>query len=171
MSTKTRNLTLSALFAALTVAALYISAFWPAMQLSIAAFASIFTAAAVVEAGLGAGVSVFIVSSALGALLLPDKWPILPYVLFFGYYPVIKSIFERLRNRVIEWILKLSVFNAALTVIWFLFRELVFGTALAGINTILIYLGGSAVFAVFDYGFSKLIWLYECRIGKYRKRK
>ncbi len=33
------------------------------------------------------------------------------YLLFFGFYPVVKSLLERLHSRVLEYILKILLFN------------------------------------------------------------
>ena len=164
-------MTLPALFSALAAGSLYIASLWPTGQPGLAAVASLFVAAAVIETGLGSGLSVFIVSSALGMLIVPDRTAPLLFVLFFGYYPLVKSLSERLRGAVRPWILKLAVFNAALTVAWFLLTELVagfLGDFTPGLW--LIYLAGNIVFVVFDYGYTKLIWFYINRVSKHFKR-
>jgi len=169
MNKKTRNMTLSALFAALTVISLYIASIWPTGQLGLVAVASLFVAAAVIDIGIGSGVSVFIVSSVIGMLILPNRMAPGLFIMFFGYYPVIKSLIERLRGTALQWILKLAVFNGALTVIWFLMRNVIIGFAGEIDNLLLIYIGGSVVFVIFDYGFTKLIWFYINRVSKYNR--
>ena len=166
MSKKTRKLTLSALFAALSVASLYIASVWPTGQYGIVAFASLFVAAAVIDIGPAYGFYVFIVSSALGMLILPNKAAPLLFILFFGYYPVVKSIVEKIGNRVVQWFLKLAVFNAALSVIYLFLKDMLLGFSerIPGVFTI--YLLGSAVFALYDYGFSNALRLYKERISK-----
>jgi hypothetical protein len=145
---------------------LYVASVWPTGRIGLVAAASLFAAAAVIEAGLGPGAYVYIISSVIGMLILPNRSAPLLYVLFFGYYPVVKSLIERLGPKPLQWALKLLVFNAALTVAWFLLRELVFDLGDDMPNVIFIYLGGSAVFALFDYGFTKLIWFYIERVSK-----
>jgi len=170
MSKKTRVITLSALFSALAVISLSIASVWPTGQLGLVAVSSLFTAAAVIEAGIAPGIYVFIVSSALGMLILPNKAAPLLYLLFFGYYPVIKSLIERNANKLIQWALKLLVFNAALTAIWFLFRELIIGFATITPGAAILYPGGNIVFVLFDYGYSKVVWFYINRVSKFRAR-
>ena len=167
MGKKTRKMTLSALLAALTVVLLYIASIWPTGQLGLVAAASLFAAAAVIEAGLGSGISVFIVSAVLGMLIVPNRAAPLLYILFFGWYPVVKSLIERLRGNVRQWVLKLLVFNASLTIIWFMLRHLIIGFLGDTSNVILAYLGGNVLFVVFDYGFTKLIWYYINRVSKF----
>ena len=92
MSKKTRRITLAAVFTALTLIFLYLANILPAVRLGFTAAASLFAVAAVIETGIVSALFVFVGSSVIGALLLPDKTAVITYVLFFGYYPVIKSL-------------------------------------------------------------------------------
>ena len=166
MSRKTRTLALCALFSALVYIFLYIASIWPTGQLGFVAAASLFVAAAVIEAGAVPALYVFIVSAALSLLLTPGRSPPLLFISFFGYYPIVKSLVERLRWVVLQWALKLLVFNISLTVVWFIFKEWVYDFSGLNIHIVLVYLGGSAVFVLFDYGFSKVIWFYINRIAR-----
>ena len=157
---------MSALFSALCLVSLYIAAVWPTGQLGIAAFASLFVAAAVIETGFGYSISVYIVSSALGMLLLPNKIPPLLFVLFFGFYPILKNLFERLGSLFAQWLLKLVVFNASLTVMIFLIGELFVAFTSLRFGLVMLYVAGNAVFALFDYGYSKVVLFYMDRIHK-----
>jgi len=169
MNKKTRDLTLSALFAALTVVSLYIASIWPTGQLGLVAVASLFVAATVIEIGIGSGLSVFVLCSIVGMLILPNRTAPLFFIAFFGFYPIIKSLIERLRGTALQWVLKLAVFNASLTVMWFLMRSLIIG-AIANIDgMLLIFIAGNVAFIVYDYGFTKLIWFYINRISKFNR--
>ena len=170
MTQKTRAISLSALLSALTVVSLYFASVWPTGLFGLVAFSSLFSAAAVIESGVVYGIYVFVVSSALGMLILPDKAAPLLFILFFGYYPVIKSLIERIKSIPIQWVLKLVVFNAALTVLWFFLKDLFFDFGENTPGVIIIYLLGSAVFAVFDYGYSKVLLFYIDRVSKYTKK-
>ena len=168
MNKKTRTLTLGALFSALTVIILYVASIWPTGQLGLVAVASLFTAAAVIETGLISGVYVYIVCSVLGLLIIPDRVAVFLYILFLGYYPVVKSIIERNKRTVVQWVLKLLVFNSALFVIWFFVMRAALGFA-GGLSpgyVTLLFLGGNVAFVVFDFGFTKLIWFYITRISR-----
>ena len=171
MTQKTRAISLSALLSALTVVSLFFASVWPTGLFGLVAFSSLFVAAAAIESGIVYGIYVFVVSSALGMLILPDKAAPVLFILFFGYYPVLKNLFERVKPAPVQWILKLAVFNAALTVLWFLLKDLFFsfGEDMPGI--ILIYLMGNAVFAVFDYGYSKVLLFYMDRVSKYKNKQ
>lgn len=55
---------------------------------------------------------VYFATSFLSMLLLTDKEAALTYVLFFGYYPIIKDTIEKL-PKLAAWILKIVLFNLA----------------------------------------------------------
>jgi hypothetical protein len=139
-------------------------------MLGLTALASVFAAAAVIEAGLASGLYVYAVSSALGMLLLPDKAAPILYMVFFGYYPVVKSLIERGRGASLKWILKLSVWTAAFAAVWLLLRAFIFGGDTAMPSVFIAYPIATAVFVLFDYGFTKLIAFYIARVSKYLRK-
>lgn len=165
MNVKTRNLTLGALFSALAVVLLYIASVWPTGQLGLTAVASLFVAAAIIESGLSFGIYVYVVSSIIAFLLVPNRMTAFLFILFFGYYPILKSLIERKGHLVIQILLKLAVFNLSLTLIWILFHELFLGLIPFDLYPVFIYLIGNVVFLLYDYGFSKLVWLYDTEIA------
>ncbi|HHT16391.1 MAG TPA: hypothetical protein GXZ77_01535 [Papillibacter sp.] len=169
MRRRTFVVTITGLLTALSVIALYLSSAFPNAKLSLAAVASLFAASALIEAGIGAAAFVFVGSAILSYLLLPAKDGVLLYVLFFGYYPVVKSLAERLRNRVLEWAIKLLVFNGALTVLWLFLRGL-FAPNVAVLSPIIVYLIANAAFCVFDLGLTRLLFIYARRVSKFLRK-
>jgi hypothetical protein len=149
---------------------LYLASILPTVRLGFTAAASLFAVAAVIEAGIVSAFFVFIGSSIIGALLLPDKTAVIIYVLFFGYYPVIKSLAEKSRSMLLNWALKLAVFEAAFTLTWFLFRSLIFNVKVLWMPVIVVYLIGTSAFLVFDIGLTRLIGFYIIRISKNTRR-
>ena len=170
MNKKTRIITISALFSALATVSLYIASVWPTGQLGLAAFSSLFVAAGVIEAGLKPGIYIYIISSAISLLILPDRSAPLLFVLFFGYYPVIKSLIERIGSAILRWLIKFFVFNASLSVIYFLLSNLIFDLQGRTPGITVLYLGGNIIFALFDHGFTKVIWFYINRLSNESNR-
>ena len=162
----TRLITVSAVMTALSVVSVYLGSVFPTGQLGFAAISSLFVIAAVVECGLKGGIFVYIGSAALTLLLVPDKSTALLFALFFGYYPVIKSLAERPKSRVLEWIIKLCLLNAALSVLLFLFKLTIFDYSVINGSTPLIYLLANIVFVLYDIGVSRLIFIYVNKISK-----
>ena len=155
-----------AVMAALSVVFIYLASVFPTGRLGFVAVSSLFGIAAVIESGMIAGVMVYIVSSLLALLLVPNKLIALIYVMFFGYYPVLKSLAERVKSRVLEWAIKLAVFNGALTLMMLTIKGILIPQAAESIPMAVIYIGVNIVFAVFDFGVTKLIAFYLNRISK-----
>ncbi len=168
MKKNTKTITICAMMIALSLVFMYIGVLLPSGRAGFMAVASLFTLAAVIECGYVPALCVFAASSILGFLIMPDKAPIMFYILFFGYYPVIKSLCEKLKSRVPEWIIKLAVFNIALTVMVIFFRELLmmsFLDRLSGAALIaVIYILMNIIFVIYDYGVSKLVQFYMYNI-------
>ena len=145
--------------AALSLIALYLSAVSPTARMGIVAIAGLFPAGAVVSAGLKAGFFCYGAAGLLGLLLVPDKANALLYLLFFGLWPMLKSLLERIPARPLEWLCKLAVFNAVLT----LFLPFLPETLQA---PWMVYAAGNAAFVIYDVGFSKLISFYVARVDR-----
>ena len=153
--------------AALSLIALYLSAVSPTARMGIVAIAGLFPAGAVVSAGLKAGFFCYGAAGLLGLLLVPDKANALLYLLFFGLWPMLKSLLERIPARPLEWLCKLAVFNAVLSLFWFglpsLFLPFLPETLQA---PWMVYAAGNAAFVIYDVGFSKLISFYVARVDR-----
>ena len=108
-------MTTTAMLTALALVFLVLSAVVPTMRLALVAISGLVTAAAIIESGVAAGITVFIATSVLGFIISPLRGNVLVYCLFFGYYPILKGFIERLRPIYLEWILKLILFNISLT--------------------------------------------------------
>jgi hypothetical protein len=169
MRAKTRNISITSLLIALTVVLLYIASIIPSARIAAVAVAGLMTAAAVIECGILSAVACFACSSILAMLLLPLKSVALLYILFFGYYPIIKSLTERLDKRVLEWAIKIAVFNASLTLVYFLWKSgFMTGIDLEAWMISLLYAAGNLIFVLYDIAFSALAGQYTERIHKKR---
>jgi len=156
---------------ALSVIAMYGASVIPTGQLGVLAAASLFGVAAVVEGGIPAGAAVYGGSSLLGFLLVPNKNAVLLYLLFFGYYPILKAWAEKRKSRMAEWLIKLAVVNAALAVIFFAVSVVFIDLSKLGGSYAAAFLLCNAVFILFDIGVSRLTAFYVTRIsGRIRRR-
>lgn len=114
---------------------------------------------------------VYAAVSLLSIFVVPDKEAAVFYVAFFGYYPIIKSALEKHLNIVIEWVVKLIIFNAS-TVAGYFFTIYVLGipfdeTGEFGRYGIMIMLAlANAVFIAYDVMLTRFITLY---LKKFRR--
>lgn len=158
---------LSAMLTALSLALLYMAALMPSGRMGLTAAAGFFPAAAVVSCGLPAGFLCYGGTAILALLLLTDKGLALLYLLFFGLYPVLKGVIERIRRLPLELLLKLLFFNGVFSLVLLGFSALFFSlVAWEGLPLWGLYLAGNGVFLLYDFGFSKVISFYRQRVDR-----
>ena len=154
------------------LAVLWMACLTPSGRTGITAAAGLFPVAAVLLAGRTAGWLCWAVIALLGLLLLPNKAVSLMFALFLGLYPVAKSRLEQLRQRGLEWVLKLLLFNGAFLLLWYGLRGLL-GLSLpewlAG-RTWLVLPAANLVFVCYDIGLPKLIALMTARLCRRGRR-
>ena len=170
MNKRTQLITTSALLISLSMVFLYLSTFFPTMQLCFVAAASLFVVAQVIESGLAGGTFVFVGSCILGFIIVPDKTSVILYALFFGYYPIVKSFAERYDNVIVRWVIKLIVMNAALAVILIFFGELIFAMSEFEYGLWVFVALFELAFILFDIGVTRLIGFYMVRIHKKNRK-
>lgn len=113
---KTKRLAMSALLAALGVVAISVGSFIQVMDISMAVIASVFGIFAVIEYGGSYPWLIYAVTGVIALVVSPySKEAAAMYVLFFGYYPIIKEKLEK-KRRLVSWILKEVIFNIALAI-------------------------------------------------------
>ena len=167
-----RSVALGGVLAAGSLAVLWLACVAPSGRLGLTAAAGLFPMAGVLAAGRAAGYLCWAAAGLLGLLLLPDKGVALLYLIFLGIYPVVKSRIESLGRLGPEWALKLLLFNGALTLFWFALRGLFLPSLpqWLGENSLLLYGVGNVVFAAYDVGLSRLVALFQTRLGPGRRR-
>ena len=164
--TRTKKIALGASLSALCFAALYIGSVLEVLDLSSCLLGSMVITVIVIEAGAPIGWLSYFAVSVISLVLLPYKLPALLFALFAGYYPMIKQKAEPL-GRVVPWIIKLASFNVALTLTVILCEKVFsLGEHFFALSPLL-YVGGNAIFVLYDIALTRLIIFY---IFKLRKR-
>lgn len=112
MKNKTKNTAICGLMTALSVVLMMLTTLIPVFMYVIPIITGLLVlfVADVTDKKWGTGV--YFSTAFLSLLLITDKEAALTYALFFGYYPLIKDLLEKL-PRFISWILKLLIFNLA----------------------------------------------------------
>lgn len=82
--------------AALGLVLMFMTALIPFGTYAFPTFAGILTVVIVIEIGYGYAVAVYAATAILSFLLVPDKEAALMYAIFFGFYPILKGLIERL---------------------------------------------------------------------------
>lgn len=172
------KISFGAILAALALVLLFIGGITSVLDLASAALASFCVIFAVIEMGYGSAFLVYAAASALGLMLLPAKTPVMFFAVFFGYYPIIKSLAERL-STALSYVLKLLSYSAAFAAMTLLSLITVTDDISNGFSLtavyIILYFVCAAVFTVYDLALTRMISLYirslrkRLDIGRYKK--
>ncbi len=147
---------------------MFLTSLIPIGTYALPALAGVLLIAVVVELGVSWAWPVYLASSLLSLLVAGDKEAAMLYAVFFGYYPILKAIFERIKQRLLAYLLKFAVFNAAMILGYFL-SIWVLGVpkdsfTLFGVSLPVVFLVlGNIVFLVYDYAVSTLVVTYYHR--------
>ena len=170
-----RRVTLCAMFCALGVVLMYLGSIIEVLDLSTAVLASLLGVIVVIEYGGPWPWAVWGVTGVLSLILLPNKLPGVMYVLFFGFYPLVKEKIESLPKKGVQWVLKMTVFNVALAILLVLMNTVLLTEEVAKAIwelQVIAALLANVVFVVYDIAMTRLISLYlfklrrRFRIGK-----
>ena len=151
--------------AALGLVLMFLTAILPFGTFAFPTFAGMLLVVIVIEIGYGFSVAVYTVTAVLSFLLVPDKEAALIYTAFLGFYPIIKSLIERLPNKVMQIVIKLILFNACMIGAFFIAINLLsipkesfnlFGVYLPYVFLIL----GNFAFLLYDFCITRVVTIY-----------
>ncbi len=164
---KVGNVTLCAMMAALA-SVFMLTSYFPYLTYAIPAVAGLFIMIAVIETDLKWAFISYAASAVIVGILAEPEAKML-YILFFGYYPIVKALFERLKSRVLEYVFKFSVFNIAVilayTVVSILFKIDVGEMGDFGRHTaVVLIIAANIVFPVYDIAVSRMAQYYSVKL-------
>lgn len=112
---------LGGITAALSLTVLFLMSVFPSATIAAPAVAGMLLLFLVIELGRKWAFGVYAATAVLAVLLIPSKEAAILYAVYFGYYPILKSVLEaRLNNRAAEWTVKILTFAAIMTSSYYL---------------------------------------------------
>lgn len=168
---RTRKIALSGILSAFVIIVLILESIAPTGRLGFYVLAAFILCVILLESGIVWAWCAYVVTCAAGFLMVPEKLNILPYILFFGLYTLLKYHIESLRKPLIEILLKLIAFNLFLWPAWsliakpFLPKSLTQGTGVIIAGIVLQF-----AFALYDILFTAWIRYYFNKIAHRIKR-
>ena len=171
--THTKKLALSGIFAGLSLALMWVFSFVPSLEYAIPALAGMISLLIVLELNYIWAIAMYGVAAVLSCLMLPVKGIAILYTMFFGYYPILKSLLEAKLPKWLSWICKFAAFNVTMISTYFLVTK-VFGIELENFGevfekyaNIFMLVIGNAAFFVYDLlVLSTFTMLYQRRWRK-----
>ncbi len=163
----TKKITFCAIMSALA-AVIMLVAYFPYFTYAVPAMAGLCVMAVVIEFGIKWSILTYI-SSAFLAFLFAETESKLIYIAFFGFYPILKCIIEKINKPIFEWIIKFLIFNLCIIALYNVFSELLmfdmseFGE-FAKYGVIGLLALANVVFVVYDIALSRLAQYYLFKI-------
>lgn len=166
---------LGGIVSALSVALMCAGALLPFLTYALPAAAGLLIVFAVIEIGSKWAFGVYAAVSILSMLLVPDKEIAVLYAAFFGYYPIIKPIFETKLPKWLAWVLKLFVFNASVVCSYIVMIKLL-GISFEDMGDFgkwavpILLGGGNLAFLIYDFAVSRGVDAYFAKWRRHFKR-
>lgn len=167
---KSKAVATSGVLAALAVVILLLGSLIELLDLSAAAMASLVIMVAVIDLGIGYAAGVYAVAAVLSVLLFP-KTATIVFAAFVGYYPIVKVYLDRIKPRLLQYTVKLVMFNTFLfAILWLVEQLLGAGNDWSALGVPL-YVLGNLTFLVFDLAIARLSLFYIHKIKRrFQKR-
>lgn len=172
---QTSKTALGGIVSALSVTLMLLTAVIPFMTYAIPLLAGALLILMVIEINKKWAFFVYAAVSLLSVFVVPDKEAATFYIAFFGYYPIIKSSLEKHLPIVVEWLVKLVIFNAAVVGAYFVSVKLL-GIPFEDMQELgkygipLVLALANFTFVMYDIMLTKLVTLYLCKFRKTFKK-
>lgn len=121
------KVSLGGIVAALCLTMMFLTAVFPPLNMTLPLFAGMLISVVAIEISPSWALVTYIVVAILSFFITPDKEAAIFFSVLFGYYPVLKDAVDKMKAKLIAWIIKLVVFDAAMILIYYI-TVYVFGT-------------------------------------------
>lgn len=125
-----------------------------------------------IEFGTKWGFLCFGVTAVLSLVLPTEKEATVVFIGILGYYPILKMLIERIGKRVVEYLIKFSVFNVMIVASYAVVVNVLGIDAFSNdkfsllVTEILFLVAGNVAFLLVDIALTKIIQLYFFKIRK-----
>lgn len=162
------KVSLGGVIASLCLVMMFLTAVFPLLSMTLPLFAGMLMTVVAMEINCSWAFVTYAVVVVLAFFVTPDKDAWLFFTMLFGYYPILKSYFEKLRSRLLCIVCKFLVLNAAVVAIFYilmnvtgtldLFEEFGFYNDWL-IPALLVF--ANFVFILYDYSLNAIVVCYK----------
>lgn len=111
---------LCGVLSAMSLVFMMLTSIIPVGTYALPIMAGILLVSIVIEFNAKWALAVFFTVSVLSFLLSGDKEAVLYFIMFFGFYPILKSYIERIKSKAIQLLLKYALFNVCMVGAFFI---------------------------------------------------
>lgn len=162
------KVSLGGIMSALCILLMFLTAVFPPLNITIPIFTGLLIAMVSVETGAPWAFATYGSVAVLSLFVTPDKEAAILFIMFFGYYPVLQQILDRMKSKPLRLAVKLAVFNAAIISAYCIIMNVFGMTDIFSdfdsfgkymIPALLLF--GNAMFVFYDYVMRGLVLAYR----------
>lgn len=162
---------LGGIISGLSLLFMFLTGIFPFAEYALPALSGIVLITLVIEINKKTAYIAFIAVGILSLIITPVKESAILFVFFFGYYPILKSSLEKVKNRVFEWCLKIGIFNVTVVCAYILMINILGMNEITSdfngwfeYGAIALLLLGNVAFIIYDYALTQVIGMYYQKI-------
>lgn len=168
MTTGTQKLSsrvaLGGIVAALCIVIMFTSGVIPALYIAAPMAAGLLMVILVEEVSVGWAWLTYLAVSLLALIVTFDKEAALMFILFFGYYPILRLYLDKIKGKLLKTVCKFAVFNLFL-VLDYLATVYVLGLPTfedtGPVMFVVLFVAFNLVFFFYDRVLSRMSWFYQ----------
>jgi len=165
-----KKISLSGILAALIIISLMAAAWLPTNKLFFLAVSSLFVSIMIINVDLVSAITLYIATCILSFFIIPAKSVFIAYLIFFGFYGIVKFLCEQLNGFFMRWTFKLASFNVSILIAYFSANLLLTGEIFVKLPIEVIWIISQAVFILYDIMYTFFISFYYQRLEKVVKQ-
>lgn len=176
---KSKQVAAGGIAGSLCLLLMFLTGLFPFATYALPAMAGTLLVVVVLEYNRATAVMVYVSVALLSLFITPDKEAAMMFLVFFGYYPIVKGAIEKLRNRLLETVIKFVLFNGTVISAYLIAANLLgMGYLMEGVydygryGVYALLLAANLMFSCFDRALTGVIttYIYHFRpkyIGKW----
>ncbi len=112
------KVSLGGIVSALCLVLMFLTAVFPPLNITLPLFAGMLMTVVAIEVSPSWAWVTYATVAILSFFITPDKEAAIFFTVFFGFYPILKDTLEKIRYKILKWLLKFVVFNIAIVIIY-----------------------------------------------------
>ena len=163
------KLSFCSIMSSLSTVAMILTGIIPIGTYALPAIAGVLLLPIIIEFGCKPSIYAYITTALLCTVLAADKEAVVLFILFFGYYPIVKSKLAKIKFKFLQLLLKLLIFNVTIILSYLIAIKVLLvpqeALVIAGISlpyVLLIF--GNIVFLMYDYCINLIAIMYVFKI-------
>lgn len=112
------KVSLGGIVSALCLVLMFLTAVFPPLNITLPLFAGMLMTVVAIEVSSSWAWVTYATVAILSFFITPDKEAAIFFTVFFGFYPILKDTLEKIKSKILKWLLKFVVFNIAIVIIY-----------------------------------------------------